>query len=222
MRNVILTAAAIGALAGAANADIFKNYKWDGQIAIPDNGGPNGVGVTASIVVPPDPGMNVIADLDVDVLIAHTWQGDLIINLTSPQGTTVPLIYRPGDSNGTSFGYSANNLGNPATGDKFVFDDGAAAAYDSSIGWGSTPDPGISNVSGSWIPYGQFPGGPLGGLNAFNGEQKDGTWTLFVSDNAAADTGTLLNFGLAFTNIPAPGAAAVLGLAGLAAVRRRR
>src|SRR5207253_7358143 len=41
---------------------------------------------------------------------------------------------------------------------------------------------------------------PTGSLAAVNGQNPNGTWTLEVSDTAAGDTGTLLNWSLTLTS----------------------
>ena len=89
-----------------------------------------------------------IGDVDVEMDISHTYIGDLIIDLTSPEGTTVRLHDRSGGG-----------------------DDDILATYDDD-GDGTLPD------------------GP-GTLSDFDGELVAGTWTLTLSDNAGADTGSL-------------------------------
>ncbi|TWT44283.1 Lys-gingipain precursor [Phycisphaerae bacterium RAS1] len=87
-----------------------------------------------------------IADVNVDLNLTHTYVGDLLVTLTSPQGTVVTLHNRSGGG--------ADNL---------------VLTYDDE---GSAPD------------------GP-GTLAAFDNQRPTGTWTLTVSDQAGADTGTL-------------------------------
>jgi lysyl endopeptidase len=89
-----------------------------------------------------------IGDVDVELDITHTYIGDLIVDVTSPEGTTVRLHDRNGGS-----------------------DADIMATYDDD-GDGTPPD------------------GP-GALSDFDGEIVSGTWTMTVSDNAGADTGTL-------------------------------
>lgn len=100
----------------------------------------------------------------------HTWVGDLVITLTSPQGTTVTLASRPG---GTLNG--GNNFCNT------VFDDSATAL--------------IQRITSAGAPYtGSFK--PANPLAAFNGENANGTWVLNVTDAAAGDVGNVRAFSL--------------------------
>lgn len=49
-----------------------------------------------------------------------------------------------------------------------------------------------------------------------------GVWTLRIYDWASGDTGSLGGWSIDVTHVPAPGALALLGLAGLVSGRRRR
>ncbi len=195
-----------------ASAQNTKDYKWEVFQTIPD------LSAISNTQVVPD--MGIIKDVNVDLQIEHTWQGDLIVEITHGS-VTVPLLYRPGDSDGLSgAGFSADNFG--SFDNKFVLDDEAQQPYDSNIGWGSVPDPGINNVGGSWIPYGQFPNGGIGGLGAFDGLDKRGEWTLSISDNAGGDVGVLINWSLHIQNVPEPSSLVLLTMCGLPLLFRRR
>ena len=154
--------------------------------------------------MPDDPdGPRAIADLDVDLIILHPWQGDLIVELEHvDDGLRVPLLYRPGDSDGTGAGFSADNIGSPATGGKFIFDDEGGEFYDGlpPDGIGNVPHPGIADVTGPWIPYGSQVSGLTRTLSSFDGHDRRGTWRLWVSDNEPEDTGSILNFSLHFSS----------------------
>lgn len=142
-------------------------------IAIPDN---SPAFTTSTITVTQDISLT---DLEVAVDITHTWVGDLLITLTSPGGTTVTLLDRPGFT-GTGFGCGDDNM-------SVIFSD--AGSIDP-----ETTCPGTS----PWLTGLVLPASPL---SAFDGESTVGTWTLSVSDNAAGDTGTIDDWGL----LPTPG-----------------
>jgi subtilisin-like proprotein convertase family protein len=106
-------------------------------LAIPDNV-PSGV--TTTLEFTDD---MLIDDLEVYVDITHTFIGDLIVEVTSPRGTTVRLHNEGGGSADNLVGWYESEL----------------ASYET--------------------------------LDACDGEPATGTWTLFVSDNAGYDTGTV-------------------------------
>ncbi|MBC8522470.1 proprotein convertase P-domain-containing protein, partial [PVC group bacterium] len=93
-----------------------------------------------------------IGDVDIELDLTHTYIGDLIVEVTSPQGTVVRLHDRSGGS--------ANDM-------HMYYDEQG----------------------------GDLPEGP-GSLADWVGEIVTGTWTMTVSDNAGADTGTLDHWAL--------------------------
>ena len=109
----------------------------------------------------------------------HSWVGDLVVTLTSPQGTTVTLMSRPG---GGSFGSDGNNFCNTT-----LDDEGGAAS--------------IQTITAAGAPYtGAYT--PAAPLAAFRGQNPNGTWTLRVSDRVSSDTGSVRAFSLALTGAP--------------------
>ena len=133
-------------------------------LSIPDD---NAAGVASSVFVP-DRGR--IKDLDVTIpAIAHSWVGDLVIDITGPDGTTVRLADHPGGPDN-----SDDNFTNT------IFDDQAGTA----ISQGTAP------YTGNFKPQNDQ-------LSRFNGKSRRGTWTLRVRDLFDGDTGTLLGWGVA-------------------------
>jgi subtilisin-like proprotein convertase family protein len=114
-------------------------------LSIPDND-PAGVSDSMSFEM-----SAIIEEVEVYVDIDHTYQGDLVVRLTSPEGTEVTLHNRTG---------------------------------------GSTDD-----IHG-WYPDELI---PAESLDAFVGENCQGTWTLSVSDEASYDVGTLREWCLRIT-----------------------
>lgn len=132
-------------------------------VAIPDNS-PGGVSDNISV-----PGSFTLVDVDVSLNVTHTWVGDLAFTVTSPTGTSVTIVDRPGEP-ASSFGCSGDDI-------NATLDDEAASPVENECS-GSIPA-----IGGSFTPNNP--------LSAFDGEDAGGTWTITAVDNAGGDTGTL-------------------------------
>jgi subtilisin-like proprotein convertase family protein len=140
---------------GEAGSPVTRNGN---AVAIPDE---SSVGAASTINVA---AAGLVKDLDVRITsLAHTWVGDLAIDLTSPDGTTVRLVQHPGGPDN-----GGDNLINT------VFDDEAPT----NISQGAAP------YTGAFRPQNDQ-------LSRFDGQQQQGTWTLRVRDLFEGDTGTL-------------------------------
>jgi len=113
----------------------------------------------------------LLDSLTVSVDAAHTWVGDLIFTL-SKDATSVVLMDRPGFT-GAGFGCGNDDV-------DVVFDDNSSVLVEDEC---SATPPAIGGVVQ-----------PEALLNVFNGIDVAGDWTLNISDNAGADTGTLNRF----------------------------
>jgi subtilisin-like proprotein convertase family protein len=122
-----------------------------------------GIGYASKLTFSID-GANCAANrTDEEVGIDHTWTGDLIVTLTSPDGRTVTLTDRDGGS--------GDDLC------QVVFDDAAARSF-------STATFSLAPFTGSWQPA-------AGRLEDFLLQPVNGDWTLKVADVAARDTGSI-------------------------------
>jgi subtilisin-like proprotein convertase family protein len=131
-------------------------------VAIPDNDS-GGVSTTLSVGT-----AGILKDVDVRINnLPHTWVGDLVMDLTSPDGTRVVLAEHPGGPDN-----SGNNFTNT------IFDDEAST----NISAGAPP------YTGSFKPQNDQ-------LSRFDGKQQQGTWTLRVRDLFASDTGAINDWG---------------------------
>lgn len=197
----IVTAGLVLCIGSNANAQTYTSS--GNNVAIPDN---NVTGATLDLVVPD---FGVITDLNVGLVITHTWQGDLTATIEHVDtGTTALIINRPGQPL-TANGYSADSFGNFATATNFVLDNGAAAVYDRPpLGGGPNNSVGTAFVTGSWKPDGPPNDAPegVGSLAVFNGQNIHGTWRLRVTDLAGADTGGIRTLQLSFSSLLGCGA----------------
>jgi subtilisin-like proprotein convertase family protein len=146
-------------------------YESFPNVPIPD-GSPVGVEDTITVT-----DSLTITDLNVDVVINHTWTGDLCVKLSKAGGPEVTLMKRINldaecDATGCC-GCSSDNV-------DVLLDDEA-------------PD----SVEDSCPPIGTYSPDP-DSLSAFDGLDAAGDWTLWVNDNAGADTGTLIEWSLNF------------------------
>jgi len=131
--------------------------------------------------------------LDILVNMEHSYMGDLEVQLTCPDGTTVIMVGFPENGGGGTF------LGE-------AIDDGST---DPGVGYDYYWDPDANN--GTW---GQNAGGgslPAGSyeswqdLCAFVGCPLNGEWTLTITDNLAIDNGYIFYWGINFNPALFPG-----------------
>ncbi len=202
MKRIALFAAF--AVVAGANGQAF-NIVATGNVPIPDSPGAE---VLASFLVGT---VGTIARLDrIDIIIQHTWQGDLRVRLIAPDLTSLLLMDRPGQPQ-TGFGFSADNFGNFTTGVPMDFGDAGATTYDAP----QVAGVGIANVTGMWDAEG-------GSVQAFGaGKALNGIWSLAVQDFAGGDVGAIRQVSLHGTLVPEPGSMIALG-AGVAALLARR
>lgn len=196
-----LALASIVAIAGSASANVYVGTGG----AIPDN---NPGGIVSTIVVGDS---FQITDLSFAIVgLTHTWAGDLVATVTHvDSGISIDLFNRVGRVN-TGFGDSSD------FGGTYVFGDGEAgdlwAAAAAAGGTAIIPGGGYRTTGANSSAFTSI-------LALFAGVNVSGTWQLKISDLAAGDTGGFE--GWEIRAVPAPGALALLGLAGLAGRRRR-
>jgi subtilisin-like proprotein convertase family protein len=170
MRLLAIAFLVVVLVPGSAMADLFRATP---DLAIPDN---DPAGVTTSLEASPSA---VIGDVNIVLEVDHTWTGDLIFKVTHG-GTTVTIADRPGRT-ASGVGCGADL----ACARPVILDDEAATIpiECSAPSDCATCFPGDIVAAGSYIPNEV--------LSAFDGADQTGTWTLFVSDNAADDVGVV-------------------------------
>jgi subtilisin-like proprotein convertase family protein len=206
------------ALVPAAAAQTFNG----GGLNPGDNVPAGGTSIISVTGVPSLAGSNI--QVGVTFNTAHTWVGDVILTLTGPNATAVDLIRRCGSSTAAGTGDSSNLLGT------YTFTDVAANRV---IDIASTGDTAFNipvgsyrattnSFNGNGTPT--FSGETPTVLNGSFGAVGNGDWTLFYSDNVAADYAAIDAWTLQFVPVPEPASAGVVvsaAVVGLAAALRR-
>jgi subtilisin-like proprotein convertase family protein len=130
---------------------------------------PDASTMTSTISVPKSAG--VIADLDVSLAIAHSFDGDLDVTLTHQRTGTSLILFQDVGSTNEGFNIRLND----------------EAGTD--IGGASNPKPDGS-ISGTFNPEGSAL------LSVFDDEDASGVWQLTITDDSGGDSGTLFGWTL--------------------------
>ena len=212
--TVMLAAMVMGC--GAAWGQSSTNLTFNAGTAIPDgdaNGLALGQNLTLSTLAGP------VNSVSVSLNLSGGYNGDLYAYLAGPNGGFAVLLNRSGVTGGNTFGYAD-------TGFNVTLNDGAASSlqYYQTTGYPGSLN-GSGQLTGIWQPSGLnldpqsdpslFPTTtPSALLSSFNGNNPNGTWTLFLSDVSAGGQATLVNWGLTITTAPEPGTMVLAALGG--------
>ncbi|MEZ5405700.1 MAG: proprotein convertase P-domain-containing protein [Verrucomicrobiia bacterium] len=115
-----------------------------------------------------------LSNIKVQTWLRHTFNSDLDVYLTSPEGTTVTLTTDNGENKTDVFNGT-------------IWDDQATILATTARYTNSTPIEFLI---------------PEGSLAAFRGEDPNGTWTLRIFDDVALDEGVLDDWGLILDTLP--------------------
>jgi subtilisin-like proprotein convertase family protein len=114
-------------------------------------------------------------DVNLNLNVTHTFASDLDMSLTSPAGTTIAISTDNGSSNDNVF---------------------AGTTFDDNVN-----DTVTDHVYTNLVVA--TPLSPEGRLQNFRGEDPNGTWTLSIYDDVAADQGTLNSWSLDISTLSA-------------------
>jgi subtilisin-like proprotein convertase family protein len=186
--GVLLLSSLLVALAAApAGAVIFPNPS---AMTIPGVGtGPGQASLYPSPITVS--GLGAVADVNVRLLgVTHTFPDDLDVLVVGPTGVKVVVMSDAGGDVDIS-------------GRNFTFDDAAAASLpDATQLFSGTYRP--TTFGAGFVGTPPAPAGPYATvLSAFNGTSPNGTWNLFVFDDASADSGSMASgWSLEITTAP--------------------
>ncbi len=146
-------------------------------VSFPDD---NATGNSSSLSVSGVPAGAVVTGVSVTFNMTHTWDGDMVINLSAPNGNTINLSNHRGSS--------GNDFVNT------VFSSDATTP----ISAGSAP------FTGTYIPDGVVGVGPTAFVSNVSNLASlysiaNGSWTLSGADLAGADLGVLTSWGITVT-----------------------
>ncbi|MBL4587147.1 MAG: proprotein convertase P-domain-containing protein, partial [Flavobacteriales bacterium] len=146
---------------------------------------------SSAIAVSGVTGDNVI-DITVDVEITHTWEGDLVIKLQSPDGDILTLASRPGLAEAADDGTECCGNNSGLDGSTLTFSD-AGVTDGEELGLFGEVNAGETICSGDGLcSYFPSPGATMESAASFadffNGTM-DGDWTLYVGDAGGGDFG---------------------------------
>ena len=121
-----------------------------------------------------------VSDVNMGVLVGHTYRGDLFMYLQSPTGTRVQIF--------TGTGAGANNF-------NVMLDDATGTSV-------TTHTAADTATAGTSVPPYQRDFSPANALSAFNGENSLGTWRLEICDRFNQDSGNFYQADLFLTQTP--------------------
>jgi Proprotein convertase P-domain len=160
-----------------------------------------------------------ISSVTVALNISGGYNGDLYAYL-SHDGILVPLLNRAGVTSGNPFGYSDSGFNVTLS---------SEGANDVHFYNSFTPSfNGNGQLTGTWQPDGRnisplspastFDSASRVDFSAYNGDNPNGTWTLFIADMASGDQSQLQSWSLGITAVPEPVGFALGIFAGISVV----
>jgi hypothetical protein len=177
-------------------------------IIIPEG---NPIGITESIT---ESGMApTVGGVTVSIDISGGNNGDLVGYL-SYDGVIVTLLNRPGVSGGNPLGFTGSGF-------NVTISDTGSLNLNTAPETAGSPLTGIFNVNGTPGLNGTAANGSLAFGSAYDGLNPNGTWTLFLANEASGgDPSMLVSWSLSIDAVPEPTNIA-LGIFGVCAVAGR-
>lgn len=184
---------------------VIDTFTATPNVAIPDNAYNGTIGSMACSTIDTTslPTGRLINDVNVQIAMSHTFVGDLTIKLTSPSGSVLPIVSRPGAVETADDGTDAAGFGensNLAIANPLTYSDAATTSAEQ---MGKVPID-LNTIQTICLdggtPCQYTPArGAAAGLNNFAGfdnQNARGIWQLCIGDSAASDIGTFSSWTL--------------------------
>jgi subtilisin-like proprotein convertase family protein len=229
MTRIALASLALASICGLAHADTYAGGSGGNLVDATGNNTVATAGTAQFTLSASNAAAPTIAVFNsISITMGHTFAGDLVITLTSPGGQTADVLVRPGVATATGFG-NGDNLGSsnsssaPGTA-LYTFVNAGGTAFPTATASGGLIASGTYNRASAANATVVTGGASGNDFSVFNGTDLNGVWTLTIRDLASGDTGTVASWSLDIASrpVPAPGAAAMLGLGAIGAARRKR
>lgn len=179
--SLVAAVLAMAGFAANASAETFTTTQTE-DVAIPTSGKANPYPSTLEV----EEGDGRITDVNVSLTLSHTFPDDLEIAIVSPNGDAEVLM---------SDACGETDLSNAT----ITFDNSAGTAVpDAGPCLSTSYQPTNIGAGDSW----EAPGPGVVGTNQlgnFNGEDPNGSWELFVFDDAGPDEGTITSWSVTIT-----------------------
>ncbi|MCB8946254.1 MAG: S8 family serine peptidase, partial [Ardenticatenaceae bacterium] len=175
------------------------------DVAIPDDGYDGSLGSMLGRAIDASgiPGASTVVSVEVEAAIDHTWIGDLVIKLVSPDGSVLGLVSRPGLAESADDGTGCcGDSANLVSTSPIRFYDGASKDAETMGDLNTNTNLLICQDDGE-CDYSPNPGSiatPPSNFADLVGENASGTWTLYVGDSVSADPGQLQSWSIRITH----------------------
>lgn len=188
--------------------NVATSFSESPNVAIPDDGYDGTLGSMACQTIAVS-GINSSFTLGLTTAIDHTWVGDLTIKVENPDGNILGVLSRPVSNETLDDGTDTDGAGDSsnllATSPVSFADNASTAAEDMGAGLAASSD--VICQDDNLCDYAPAPGSVANPPSTF-AELMTGTvngnWNVCVGDSASADTGTLVDVSLSFTEPAKP------------------
>ncbi len=138
-----------------------------------------------------------ISNIEIGLSMTHTWVGDLVIKLVSPDGTVFGIMSRPGFADLVDDGTGGYGNGADLDGTQITFSD--LSSNDAELMGSGIAIVCVDNGICDFFPNrGSITTGPLSFSGLFS-ETMNGEWSLYIGDGGPGDLGQFISWEIRIT-----------------------